>query len=139
MINNLQLFSFRFPRHSTTYKTYVFPPSLSHVLSPAKNCCHVFILKGVPSLTLISDFPKTLFYKILMVYYLNEITFSQSQKQDIKNMLKLIITARNSFTLTLRNTQTETHISIPSLIMCVSSMQGRCGKGHTHAEARKSN
>ena len=56
LINNLQLFSFRFPRPSTTYKTYAFPPSLSHLLSPAKNCHHVFILKGVPNFTLILDF-----------------------------------------------------------------------------------
>lgn len=36
LIDNLQLFSFRFPFLSTTYSTYAFSPFLSHVPSPAK-------------------------------------------------------------------------------------------------------
>lgn len=66
-----------------------------------------------------------------------KITFSHcpipfnSQKQAFKNTLKLIITVRNSIALTLINIQREKFISIPSLIICVSSMMRQMWEG-TH-------
>lgn len=49
LIDNLQLFSFRFPSLSTTYSTYAFSLFLSHVPSPAKLLPCVYFSKGVQS------------------------------------------------------------------------------------------
>lgn len=71
LINNLQLFSFRFPSLSTTNSTYAFPLFLSHVPSPAKLLPCVYLERSTKFIFAIW-FSKNAHYKIWMVYYSNE-------------------------------------------------------------------
>lgn len=140
LIDNLQLFSFRLPSLSTTYSTCAF---FSFSLLPIlhlQNYCHVFISKGVLGFIFAVWRPKNACSWWKLILFTGQFTITQSKT-------KLLNTQSNSLSLTEIVPQNTRKYSkrktnkypLISYTVCVSSMRGRCGKGHTHAGARKLN
>lgn len=136
LIDNLQLFFFRFPSLSSTYSTYVFSPFLSCVASPAKllpcvyfKCVYGFIFAVWFSMN---------FYIFTVYYLILSTVFTFPLINVFINTHLLLLSVIVSYQHSLISKEKNT-TSVVSLIIYVSSMRVRCGKEHTHAVARKSN